>query len=130
MGASERPGTVLRFQHQDYSSSIKAEAAIDWSTPDARRAFLAGIVADGDRLLETARSVREGLTAFTRVQWLMAAAAANLTLVWSELEAGASDRVYAVTQPSRIVCPGRARGPRQVRVQQGGPSFSCRGRPG
>jgi hypothetical protein len=46
-----------------YGSSIKGESSIDWSQPDARREFLAGIVADADRLLETTRSVREGLKA-------------------------------------------------------------------
>ena len=36
------------------ASSIKEGAAIDWSDKGARRALLAGIVADGDRLLELA----------------------------------------------------------------------------
>ena len=37
------------------ASSIKGEAAIDWSDKRARKALLAGIVADADRLLELAR---------------------------------------------------------------------------
>ena len=37
------------------ASSIKGEAAIDWSDKRARTALLAGIVADADRLLELAR---------------------------------------------------------------------------
>ena len=37
------------------ASSIKGEAAIDWSDKRARQALLAGIVADADRLLELSR---------------------------------------------------------------------------
>ena len=37
------------------ASSIKGEAAIDWSDKRARTALLAGIVADADRLLELSR---------------------------------------------------------------------------
>ena len=39
-------------------SSIKGEAAIDWSDKRARQALLAGIVADADRLLELARQAQ------------------------------------------------------------------------
>ena len=42
-------------------SSIKGEAAIDWSDRKARAALLAEIVADADRLLELARQAQEGL---------------------------------------------------------------------
>ncbi len=38
-----------------FASSIKGEAEIDWDDEEARRAFLQGIVADADRLLEIAR---------------------------------------------------------------------------
>jgi transposase len=44
-----------------WASSIKGQAEIDWSDADARRAFLAGIVGDADRLLELARMARSGL---------------------------------------------------------------------
>jgi len=37
-----------------FGSSIKGEAAIDWDDENARRAFLQGIVADADRVLELA----------------------------------------------------------------------------
>ena len=37
------------------ASSIKGEAAVDWSDKRARQALLAGIVADADRLLELSR---------------------------------------------------------------------------
>ena len=38
-----------------YGSSVKGEAEIDWSDGQARAKFLKSIVADADRLLETAR---------------------------------------------------------------------------
>ena len=41
-------------------SSVKGEAAIDWSNRRARRRLLAQIVADADRLLELARQAQEG----------------------------------------------------------------------
>ena len=44
-------------------SSVKGEAAIDWSNRRARRRLLAQIVADADRLLELARQAQEGLGA-------------------------------------------------------------------
>ena len=40
------------------ASSIKGEAAIDWSDKRARLVLLAGIVADADRLLELARQAQ------------------------------------------------------------------------
>ena len=40
------------------ASSIKGEAAIDWSDKGARRALLAGIVANADRLLELSRQAQ------------------------------------------------------------------------
>jgi len=43
------------------ASSIKGEAAIDWSNQRARQALLAGIVADADRLLELARQAQGDL---------------------------------------------------------------------
>ena len=44
-------------------SSVKGEAAIDWSDQRARRRLLAQIVADADRLLELARQAQDGLDA-------------------------------------------------------------------
>ena len=43
------------------ASSVKGEAAIDWSDKRARQVLLAGIVADADRLLELARQAQEEL---------------------------------------------------------------------
>ena len=40
------------------ASSIKGEAAIDWSDKRARTALLAGIVRDADRLLELSRQAQ------------------------------------------------------------------------
>ena len=42
-------------------SSVKGEAAIDWSDRRARRRLLTQIVADADRLLELARQTQDGL---------------------------------------------------------------------
>ena len=39
-------------------SSVKGEAAIDWSDKRARQSLLAGIVADADRLLELSRQAQ------------------------------------------------------------------------
>ena len=44
-------------------SSVKGEAAIDWSNRRARRKLLGQIVADADRLLELARQAQDGLPA-------------------------------------------------------------------
>ena len=44
--------------HRYLASSVKGEAAIDWSDRQARAALLAGIVADADRLLELSRQAQ------------------------------------------------------------------------
>ena len=44
--------------HRYLGSSVKGEAAIDWSDRRARTALLAGIVADSDRLLELSRQAQ------------------------------------------------------------------------
>ncbi len=44
-------------------SSVKGEAAIDWSNRRARRRLLGQIVADADRLLELARQAQDALDA-------------------------------------------------------------------
>ena len=46
-----------------FGSSLKAEAGIDWDDPEARQAFLEGVVADADRLLLVAREAMEELPA-------------------------------------------------------------------
>jgi hypothetical protein len=55
--ASTKPEVWARehgLEHY-YGSSVKGEAEIDWSDENARAKFLKSIVADADRLLETAR---------------------------------------------------------------------------
>ena len=47
--------------HRYLGSSLKGEAAIDWSDRQARAALLAGIVADADRLLELSRQAQGGI---------------------------------------------------------------------
>ena len=42
-----------------FGSSVKGEAAIDWDDPEARQAFLEGVVADADRLLTVAKEAME-----------------------------------------------------------------------
>ncbi len=42
-------------------SSLKGQAEVDWTNPQARQRFLAEIVADADRLLELVRGTRAGL---------------------------------------------------------------------
>ncbi len=42
-----------------FGSSLKGEAAIDWDDPEAREAFLRGVVEDADRLLDVARASLE-----------------------------------------------------------------------
>lgn len=42
--------------------SVKGQAEIDWNDAKARRAFLAGVVADADRVLELVRQARSTLT--------------------------------------------------------------------
>ena len=59
LAAVEQTGIKEWSQARGYerylASSIKGEAAIDWSDKGARKALLAGIVADAERLLELAR---------------------------------------------------------------------------
>ena len=58
-----------------FGSSIKGEAAIDWSDRKAQTALLAGIVADADRLLELSRQAQGELGEESAGrQWIVAAA--------------------------------------------------------
>jgi hypothetical protein len=54
-GIKSREWAEARGLARYYGSSIKGEAGIEWGDEQARRAFLSGIVADADRLLEEAR---------------------------------------------------------------------------
>jgi hypothetical protein len=43
-----------------FGSSVKGEAEIDWDKEEAKKAFLQGIVADADRILEIVRECQSG----------------------------------------------------------------------
>ena len=61
-GESPEPwATGAGFARYVTGSSLKGEAAIDWSDPVAQRQFLQTVVADADRLLRDVRVVRAGL---------------------------------------------------------------------
>ncbi len=62
-------------------SSLKGEAAINWDDGAARRRFLAGIVADADRLLEEVRVARGQLVADSPADRALAEAAGLLSRV-------------------------------------------------
>ena len=55
---TDREWAKARGYGRYLASSIKGEAAIDWSDRQARTALLAGIVADADRLLELSRQAQ------------------------------------------------------------------------
>jgi transposase len=61
--------------------SLKGQTDIDWSDADQRRRFLAGIVADADRLLEEVRQVRGRLEPDSADDRRLAEAAALLSRV-------------------------------------------------
>ena len=56
--APVREWTQARGYERYLGSSVKGEAAIDWSDRQARTALLAGIVADADRMLELSRQAQ------------------------------------------------------------------------
>ena len=56
--APVREWAQARGYHRYLGSSVKGEAAIDWSDKRARKALLAGIVADADRPLELSRQAQ------------------------------------------------------------------------
>ena len=56
--APVREWAQARGYEKYFGSSVKGEAAIDWSDRQARAALLAGIVADADRMLELSRQAQ------------------------------------------------------------------------
>src|SRR6266852_724798 len=58
--------------------SLKGQAEVDWTNPQARQRFLAEIVADADRLLELVRGTRAGLAEDSAEDKELAAAAGVL----------------------------------------------------
>lgn len=91
-------------------SSLKGQAEIDWDDPAARRAFLAGIVGDADRLLGVVRGVRAQLEPESAFDVALREAAGLLSrLLLQDIERGddgpslrrgvAQDRVVSVHDP-------------------------------
>lgn len=75
-----------------FGSSIKGEAETDWDDEQARRAFLQGIVADADRLLEMARQQIRQLPAGSEERRRVLAAAELLTqLLCQDIEREGDD---------------------------------------
>ena len=71
-------------------SSVKGEAAIDWSDRQARRALLGEIVADADRLLPVARQAQAGLPVASRQRQVIVEAAELLgQLLLQDVQRGA-----------------------------------------
>jgi hypothetical protein len=93
-----------------FGSSLKGEAAIDWDDAAARQAFLHGVVADADRLLDLARHALADLPPGTPDRGRVRAAADLLAQLLAQdierqpdgavLRQGVSrDRVVAVHDP-------------------------------
>ena len=59
-GAKVEEWAKERGFERHFGSSVKGEAAVNWDNEKARRAFLHGIVADADRVLEMARQYQAG----------------------------------------------------------------------
>ena len=75
-------------------SSVKGEAAIDWSDRRARRKLLGAIVADADRLLELARQAQERLPADSPERQAIVDAAELLgQLLLQDVQRGGTDAV-------------------------------------
>ena len=80
-------------------ASIKGASEVDWESAQSREGFLAGLIADGQRLLEIAREVRAGLESAVggKGDGLIAEAAQLLTqLLWQDVEP--SERGYSIKQ--------------------------------
>src|SRR2546428_700598 len=90
--------------------SLKGQAEVDWTNPQARQRFLAGIVADADQLLKVVRGTRAGLTQDSAEDKELVAAASVLARILGQdierredgprLKQGvAPDRLIAVHDP-------------------------------
>jgi Transposase DDE domain/Transposase domain (DUF772) len=62
-----------------FAPSIKGEAELDWAEREQREAFLGGLVADAERLLETARLVRGQLPEGSKAERRLLAASQLLS---------------------------------------------------
>src|SRR6266849_2582715 len=90
--------------------SLKGQADVDWTNPQARQRFLAEIVADADQLLDVVRGTRAGLTQDSAEDKELVVAAAVLARILGQdierredgprLKQGvAPDRLIAVHDP-------------------------------
>jgi hypothetical protein len=88
-----------------FGSSLKAEAGIDWDDPQARQAFLEGVVADADRVLMVARETMEKLPAGDPERRRLHEAALLLErLLLQDIERGEDGtRLKRGVSPDRIV---------------------------
>ncbi len=81
-----------RVYERYLASSIKGEAAVDWSDKRARQALLAGIVADADRMLELSRQTQGELAEGSAERQRIVAAAELLgKLLLQEIERKSGD---------------------------------------
>jgi DDE family transposase/transposase-like protein DUF772 len=62
-----------------FGSSLKGEAELDWSDQEQREVFLGEVVADAERLLELARTVRGGMAEGSRAERRLLAASQLLS---------------------------------------------------
>jgi hypothetical protein len=88
-----------------FGSSLKGEASIDWEDPEARGAFLGGVVADADDLLEVARKALEHIPPDDpRQQWLREAAVLLGQLLLQDIERWEDGvRLRHGVSPDRVV---------------------------
>ena len=86
-GISARDWAKARGYERYLGSSVKGEAAIDWSDKRARQALLSRIVADADRLLESSRQAQGELPEDgARRQQIVAAAESLGQLLLQDVE--------------------------------------------
>jgi hypothetical protein len=88
-----------------FGSSLKGEAGIDWDDPEARQAFLEGVVADADRLLVVTREAMGKLPADRPERWRLHDAAALLErLLLQDIERREDGtRLKQGVSPDRVV---------------------------
>ncbi len=94
--ASVKKDTVIEWakalEYERYlASSIKGEAAIDWSDKRARQALLAGIVDDADRFLELERQAQGNLAEDSARRQQIAAAELLGQLLLQDIERKSCD---------------------------------------
>jgi hypothetical protein len=86
-------------------SSLKGQADVDWTDPQARQQFLAGIVADAERLLELVRGMRADLANDSpEDKELVAAAGVLARILTQDIERDASGpRLKRGVAPDRLI---------------------------